>query len=52
LRFYGQNGQSKFDRNYPQDYKIFKVKMVNPIDLIMTISPIPDIFVAEIVKIC
>jgi hypothetical protein len=35
LRFYGQNGQSKFDQDHPQDYKIF---------VVMTISTIPDIF--------
>ena len=47
LKFYGQNGQTKFDHDHPQDYKIFMVKMVNP-NLIMTISTIPDFFVVEI----
>jgi hypothetical protein len=49
LRFYGQNGQSKFDHDHPQEKK-FMVIMVNPY-LIITISTIPDIFVVEIVEI-
>jgi hypothetical protein len=49
LRFYGQNGRSKFDHDHPQDYKIFMVKMVNP-NLIMTMSTIPDFYLLKLLK--
>jgi hypothetical protein len=51
LRFYDLYGQSKFDHDHPQDYKIFIAKMVKP-NLITTISTIAKFFVVEIVEIC
>jgi hypothetical protein len=50
LRCLGQNSQSKIDQDYPQNYEILMVKMVDS-NSIMTISTIPDYFVVEIVEI-
>jgi hypothetical protein len=49
LRFYGQNGEAKFDHDHPQNSKILMVKMVNP-NLIMTISTIPDFLLLNVLK--
>jgi hypothetical protein len=49
LRHYGKTGQSKFDHDHPQDYKIFIVKMVNR-NLIMTISTISDFSSLKLLK--
>jgi hypothetical protein len=41
-KFFGQNFQSKFDHDHPQDNKIFIAKMVNYTNFIMTISIISN----------
>jgi hypothetical protein len=49
LRFYGQNGETKFDHDHSQNSKISVVTMANP-NLIMTITTVQVFLLLKLLK--